>query len=242
MKPIKINNPLIVGYKGEIGSFILNGLLKIMPKALNIWCVDVNETEPEIIERIQKSDTIFLCVPMKNTVEWMINYHLLLKNKIIIEQTSLKGWLTDKKWLSDKRLRELDVRSMHILFRPSQTPNICDRKVALITGQTNCTNVAEIEAITQSSIVWFNSIEEHDKEMAIQQALVHRTLLVLGKALENCHSSTYVSQKVLDLCERIKKGNLDLYKVIQENKNLDAPLNKFIDDFENFKIEYFWKK
>jgi prephenate dehydrogenase len=242
MKPIQIKNPLVVGYKGEIGSFILNGLLKVMPKALDIWCVDVNETETEVIERIQKSDTIFLCIPIKNTIEWLLHYHLLLKNRIVIEQTSLKGWLNDKKWFADKRLRELDVRSMHILFRPSQTPNICDRKVALITGQTNCINVAEIEAITQSSIVWFNSIEEHDKEMAIQQALVHRTLLVLGNALKKCHGSTYVSQKVLDLCERIKKGDLDLYKAIQDNKHLNVPLNKFLADFENFKMDDFWKK
>jgi len=31
-----MKRPLVVGYKGEIGSFILNGLLRIMPKALDI--------------------------------------------------------------------------------------------------------------------------------------------------------------------------------------------------------------
>ena len=31
-KPME--NPLVVGYKGQIGSFILNGLLRMMPKAL----------------------------------------------------------------------------------------------------------------------------------------------------------------------------------------------------------------
>ena len=52
MKTTKMNNPLVCGYKGEIGSFILSGLLKVMPKALDIWCVDVNETESEVIDRI----------------------------------------------------------------------------------------------------------------------------------------------------------------------------------------------
>ena len=60
-------NPLVVGYKGEIGSFILQGLLKTMPKAKDIWCFDINETEKDKIARIKKADYIFLCVPLQDT-------------------------------------------------------------------------------------------------------------------------------------------------------------------------------
>ena len=231
MKTTKMNNPLVCGYKGEIGSFILSGLLKVMPKALDIWCVDVNETESEVIDRIQKSDTIFLCVPIFKTVEWLLHFKLLLRGKTVIEQTSLKGWL------NDDRLKDLDIRSMHILFRPSQTPNYCDRKVALINSQFP-TNISEkILQITDSQVIWFENIDEHDREMAIQQALVHRVLLVLGDALKKCHGSTYVSQKVLELCERIKKGDLALYKAIQTNPHLNTHLGEFIYNFRDFKIE-----
>ena len=81
---------MIVGYRGEIGSFILNGLLRVMPKALNIFCSDVNESEDEVVERIEKSDTIFLCVPMNKTIDWIVRYKELLKGKTILEQCSLK--------------------------------------------------------------------------------------------------------------------------------------------------------
>ena len=37
-------SPLVVGYKGEIGSFILQGLLRTMPKALDILCYDILDT------------------------------------------------------------------------------------------------------------------------------------------------------------------------------------------------------
>jgi prephenate dehydrogenase len=236
MKTIQMNKPLVAGYKGEIGSFILNGLLRVMPKALDIWCVDVNETETEVIERIKISDVIFLCVPIAKTTEWLLNFKPLLSDKIIIEQTSLKDWILDES------LKGIDIRSMHILFRPSQTPNKCDRKVALFKDQFDSPIAEKISEITNSDIVWFLNAEEHDKVMAIQQALIHRVLLVLGDTLKNCNGSTYVSQKVLELCDRIKKGNLNLYKAIQKNKHLDVQLNNFVANFENFKIEDFWEK
>lgn len=227
---------LVCGYKGEIGSFILSGLLKIMPKTLDIWCVDINKNESEVIKRIQKSDTIFLCIPMDKTADWLWQYRVLLQDKTIIEQTSLKEWLLGG------QMTGLDIRSMHILFRPSLTPNPKDRKIALFKNQFDDDIAKKISEMTASEIVWLNGIEEHDREMAIQQALVHRVLLVLGNALEQCHGSTYISQKVIELCERIKSGKLDLYKAIQENKHLNVSLNEFVADFENFKIEDYWQK
>jgi prephenate dehydrogenase len=86
-----VNAPLVVGYKGEIGSFILNGLLKTMPKASNIWCVDINDSPDEVAERIKRSDFIFLCVPLDKTIEWVNVWKRLLKDKVIVEQCSLKA-------------------------------------------------------------------------------------------------------------------------------------------------------
>jgi len=231
-----MNNPLCVGYKGEIGSFILNGLLRVMPKALNIWCIDVNETEAEVKERIEKSDVIFLCVPIDKTVDWMVEHKELLKGKVIIEQCSLKS-----KICNDERLKGLDIRSMHILFRPSQTPNLEDRKVGIIRGQLNRKMVKMLADITQSEVVGYRSVEEHDKEMATTQALVHRTLLVLGKVLGQCDGSTFVSKKVVELSDRIKKGDLGLYKAIQDNEGLPEKLDEFRSELNNFEIENYIK-
>jgi prephenate dehydrogenase len=85
-----MKKPLVIGHKGEIGSFLVNGLLKYMDKALDILCFDVNETQEEVEERIKKSDVIFLCVPVKQTVNWLKTYKSLLSGKIIFEQASLK--------------------------------------------------------------------------------------------------------------------------------------------------------
>ena len=227
-----MNSPLVIGYKGEIGSFILNGLLRVMPKALDIWCVDVNETEEEVKERIAKSDTIFLCVPLRITLGWILRYKDLLKGKTIIEQCSLKEWIYE-----ESRSCDLDIRSMHILFRPSQTPDKADRRLGLFKGQFNDEMIEKLLAITDSYLVTYGDEKEHDKEMAIQQALTHRTLLLLGATLKGCNGSTYISKKVIELAERIGKGNVDLYKMIQENKHLEEHLERMERGLREFDIE-----
>jgi len=228
---------MVVGYKGEIGSFILNGLLRIMPKALDIWCTDINETDEEVTNRINISDVIFLCVPLQSTTDWILKYKSLLKDKTIIEQCSLKEWL-----YKNESLKNLNLKSMHILFRPSQTPNLQDRTVGLFTGQLDSKSSDIIADITQSKIVWYKDAREHDKEMAIQQALLHRTLLILGQFLKECNGSTYVSKKVLELDSRIRQGNKDLYKLIQENEYLPEILNKLKFRFDNFNLQELWIK
>lgn len=228
-----MERPLVVGYKGEIGSFILNGLLRVMPKALDILCVDINETKLETMDRIQQSDVIFLCVPMLKTTEWLFKWKLGLLEKIIIEQTSLKGWMYNASF------NVLDIRPMHILFKPSKTPDANDRRTALFDGFFKKEMANKISNITNSKIIWFSDTIIHDKEMAIQQALVHRTLLLLGEALEKCHSATYISRKVLELSERIKQSDLDLYKAIQDNRYLIEPLKVLVNGLQNFKIEKF---
>jgi prephenate dehydrogenase len=227
-----MNKPLVVGYKGEIGSFILNGLLRIMPKALDIWCVDVNETAEEVTERIKQSDVIFLCVPIRDTVNWISEHQEFLKGKLIIEQCSLKEGVCN-----NMGVQQFDVRSMHILFRPSVTPNLEDRKVGLIKGQFDANMASDIAAITQAEVVWYQDVESHDREMAIQQALTHRTLMVLGEILSSCKGSTYVSKKVLELSNRIQEGDAELYGMIQDNKYLPGELEKLMEGFENFDID-----
>jgi prephenate dehydrogenase len=232
----QLKKPLVVGYKGEIGSFILNGLLRVMPKALDIWCVDVNETGEEIGERIEKSDMIFLCIPMGITVDWLLEHKEELRGKVIVEQCSLKENICN-----DERLKGLDVRSMHILFRPSQTPDKADRRLALVEHQFSREMEKKLLEITDSHLVVYESIEEHDKEMAIQQALVHRGLLLMGEALRGCKGSTFVSKRVIELSDRIAQGDVELYKQIQDNRHLPEHLEKLEKGLRNFEIEKFMK-
>jgi prephenate dehydrogenase len=130
---------------------------------------------------------------------------------------------------------------MHILFRPSQTPNIQDRKIGLFKGQFNRKLEKLIADISKAKVVWFKNAKEHDREMAIQQALLHRTILVLGKLFDKCNGSTYVSKKILELRDRICCGNKELYSDIQNNKHLSEQIKVFQKELNNFDINKFWK-
>ena len=164
-----------------------------------------------------------------------------LKGKLIVEQCSLKEWLyTDK-------LKEFNIRSMHILFRPSSTPNLPDRRVGLFEDQWShipeVLSQSDIRKITQSEIVWYKDAKAHDKDMAIQQALLHRSLLVLDRMLVCfCGGSTYISQRVSELADRIRKGNLELYTRIQQNPYEIEVQKTFIKMLEQFDINKYWDK
>lgn len=249
-----MTNFLVVGYKGEIGLFILMGLLKNVPKALDIWCTDINETEEEIIERIRLSSIIFLCVPMDKTIDWLCKYKDVLKDKIIIEQCSKKTFIYNNSIVHD-----LDIRSMHILYKPSKTPNLDDRFVGLFKSQFFASTAPDlgwgskdvlqisddesiglgdlITKITQSKLVLYKDHVHHDTEMATQQGLLHRIILLSGRFLKRGQANTYLGRKIIELEERIKSnGNPELYKQIQENEYLPKVLFEFEEEFKNFDI------
>ena len=227
-------NPLVVGYKGEVGSFLLNGLLRTMPKALNIWCFDINENEHERIERIKKSDYIFLCVPIQDTVKWLIQYKPFLKDKIIVEQCSLKSIIYE-----NKEIKNLNYISMHLLFRPSATPNKEDRRCIILNNNKFHKEIMSlniigdfIHEITNAEIVWLSDYTEHDKLMAKRQALIHKVILALDKTMEE-GTDTYTSSQIRKLALRIKAGNKELYSFIQTNKYLSEALEKFKNNLTN---------
>jgi prephenate dehydrogenase len=204
---------------------------------LDIWCVDINETVEEVEERIRKSDIIFLCVPLATTGPWLLKHKELLKGKLILEQCSLKEWIYET-----IELKDLNIASMHILYRPSQTPNVEDRKVAFFKGQLELDLIKKISEMLQSKTVFYEDAQDHDISMGIQQALTHRLLLILGKLLKENNGSTYISKKVIELSERIQKGDKTLYEAIQRNRYLPSILEEFQDKLEDFSMDDFWEK
>jgi len=237
-----IKSPLVVGYRGEIGSFILQGILRVMSKACDIWCFDINETETEKIDRIRMSDVIFLCVPMQDTTKWLFKYKRYLRHKIIIEQTSLKSWLCDRNNFSIVHASGAPrILSMHLLFRPSATPNKEDRKVILINHDDWQFGFSgfyrPIKEITEADIVWVSNCQIHDQLMARQQALVHKILLTLDKTLLGIGGQTYIGKKLKELTTRIRGGDPKLYSLIQKNKYLSLSMKEFNKNLRNFNIE-----
>lgn len=226
-----MKNPLVVGYRGEIGSFILHGLLRVMPKALNVWCFDVNETETEKIRRIRKSDVVFLCVPMSETLGWLRKYKKYLKGKIVIEQTSLKGWI------SKLRCQGFTMLSMHILFRPSATPDPAERRIVMIEHPLwGLYGEIVLKIIDAALVTDIKDCSTHDVIMAFQQALVHRVLLVLSNIIDDFPCATYVGIKVQELASRIRRGDPALYASIQQNGALLSAVWEFKKKLRDFNV------
>ncbi|MHA1704085.1 MAG: hypothetical protein ACTSWK_17675 [Promethearchaeota archaeon] len=239
-----MNNPLVIGYRGEIGSFILQGLLKHMPKALNILCFDINESIRECTERIKKADVIFLCVPIEETNQFISTWYKELEGKTLIEQTSLKYLFFECKHMKEK-LKNINILSMHILFRPSVTPNREDREIAFIDPMKWKTSglLWKIKKITNSkSHYFFHDYKDHDRGMAIQQTMLHRVLLSIDKCLEVDFHTTYIAKQIKKLVNRIKNGDPILYEAIQNFKYSKHALDKFNKSLNNFDFDTYFKK
>jgi len=216
-------SPLVVGYKGEIGSFLLHCLLVNMPKALHIWCFDTSETEKEKRVRIKAADIIFLCVPICETIPWLIKYKKILAGKKIVEQCSLKGRFVDH------RIESLDIFHMHLLFKPSGTPDPNDRRCVFIEGQfhENPRLVMALCEMTKSKNILFPTLAEHDRSMAIQQTLVHRVILSLNELIMKQPGQTYIGGQVNKLANRIFRMDKDLFNEIQKNGSAELITQAF---------------
>lgn len=226
-------NPLVVGYKGEIGKFILQGLLNTMPKATNILCYDINETEEEKVARNMKADVIFLCVPIEETKNWIKKYEgQLNKDAIIIEQTSLKfGFYEGLK-------HKHNIMHMHLLFRPSGTPNLNDRRIAFVKNKSCLVWIVSLIVsmcgITQENVILYNSISAHDKDMAKQQALLHRAIYCLKQVIDRGKGKTFIGGKINELANRIGLIDPKLFVKMQNNKFVPNAIKQFEKEMKRF--------
>ena len=143
---------------------------------------------------------------------------------------------------------------MHLLFRPSGTPNIDDRKCILLSkplkqrakfflSDSEITFfIDDTESIVQSEIILNIEQDEHDELMARQMSLVHRVLLTLSECISDRDYNTYIGKRVNELADRIKQGDKKMYEAIQKNKNLSEHLKDFNRELKNFRIGTVWKE
>lgn len=229
--------PMVVGYKGEIGRFILAGLLEHLPKANDIHCTDVSNTKQDVIDRLERADYVFLCVPLQHTVQWLKEFAPHLSGKAIVEQCSIKSFLYE-----DHSFDGLKLLSMHLLFRPSATP-VQDRHGLAFSDRVSWSELdsfcRETEKAFVTPMTLLESTDEpahvlHDKLMARQQALVHRVLLTLAESLSEENMRTYVGKRVAELAQRIRAGDTTLYRMIQENPHLHEELRAFENRLRDF--------
>ena len=124
---------------------------------------------------------------------------------------------------------------MHLLFRPSATP-VEDRTglafSSRIDGPILQAFCREIEEALKTPMSLIEPDGEpshvvHDRIMARQQALVHRTILTLADSLEDVRMRTFVGKRICELADRIRAGDPVLYRMIQENPHLPMVLEEF---------------
>lgn len=231
--------PMVVGYKGEIGRFILAGLLEHLPKADDILCTDINNSDEEVISRLQKARYVFLCVPIQDTESWLRRFKAHLDGKTIVEQCSVKAFLYE-----NPEFDGLDLLSMHLLFRPSATPPSERRGIVFSMrhpADTLNQFCSDIEATLKTPMARLDSDAEpayivHDRLMARQQALIHRVLLVLSESLSDETMRTFVGKRVCDLADRIREGDPVLYRIIQSNRFLPDEISEFEDRLRQFEV------
>jgi prephenate dehydrogenase len=93
-----------------------------------------------------------------------------------------------------------------------------------------------------TQLVYFKTWKAHDEEMALQQAVVHRVILTLGKMVDASPCTTYVGKQICNLRLRIQQGDYGLYKIIQENPYLSEKLCDFGGNLSHFHLEKHMKK
>jgi len=233
---------MVVGYKGEIGRFILAGLLEHLPKANDIHCTDVSNSDAEVIERLERAHYVFLCVPLQETEAWLRRFRSHLSGKTVVEQCSVKAFLYENPEFDD-----VDLLSMHLLFRPSGTP-VGERRGIVFSMRHSAEEVArfrdEISITLATPMSLLESGAEaaylvHDRIMARQQALIHRVLLVLSGSLGDPALRTFVGERVCDLAERVRSGDPSLYRLIQQNRFLPDEIAEFEARLRSFTIDDF---
>lgn len=232
--------PMVVGYKGEIGRFILAGLLEHLPKADDILCTDINNSDAEVIERLDRAHFVFLCVPIQETENWLRHFRPHLAGKTLVEQCSVKAFLYENSEFDD-----LSLLSMHLLFRPSATP-AAERRGIVFSMRHSDDEVGkfrdEISETLSTPMALLESTGEaayllHDRIMARQQALIHRVLLVLSESLGDPNLRTLVGERVCDLAERVRTGDPSLYRIIQQNRFLPEEIAEFEARLRSFRVD-----
>jgi prephenate dehydrogenase len=240
----------IIGF-GNFGRFIA----KHLKDKLGVCVTDVADKRKEAeeigvtftsLENIVKKKIIILAVPMKNLKGILER----IKNKLqpealILDVCSLK--MFSCKLMKETLPENVEIIGTHPLFGPQSASNsIKGMKVALCNVNARQETLEKIKRFCESlglkAIV--TTPEEHDKQMAVSQALTHfigQTAKHMG--LKRVELSTKTFDDLMSIIDIIKNDTPALFenmqtmnpfakkireKFIEESMKLDRSLNKKI--------------
>jgi len=133
---------------------------------------------------VKKSDIVMVSVPIGKTYEvCKVVAKSLKRNTLLIDVASVKSGIADR--LQKELPPTVKYVSIHPLFGPN-IRSLRNRTVVVIKGR-NRRSEQEIAKYfrEKGSIVEFLSVEEHDRAMAMLQAVHHFALLSLHEAIQS---------------------------------------------------------
>ncbi len=237
----------IIGF-GNFGKFMAGHLSKV--KNVNLVVTDVinkNEEANKLgikfvsFEELLERKIIILAVPMENFKETLLKIKdNLLEESIIIDICSLKMFSCE---LMEKILpNNVKIIGAHPLFGPQSAQNsVNGMKIALCNVRSKEETFNHIIKFCESLglKVIITTPEEHDRQMAISQALTHFIGQALFKAgIKRVDQSTKTFDKLMDIVEIIGNDTPALFNNMQiMNPFAGEVRQKFLNELNKINLE-----
>lgn len=168
------------------------------------------------IKEAASKEIVILSMPMENLEEVLIAIKdNLQKDALVLDVCSLKMFSCE---LMEKILpKNVEIIGTHPLFGPQSTQNSIEgMKIVLIPVRTS--RLEKVKSFCESLglKVFITTSEEHDKQMALSQALTH----FIGQAMKNAgikrvELSTKTFDKLIEVAEIIGNDTPALFNNIQ---------------------------
>jgi len=238
----------IIGF-GNFGNFMAKHLILAGMNVSASDTIDKSQEAEEIgarftsLEEACKSKIIILAVPMEKLEETLENIKgKLQEGTLVLDVCSLKMFACEA---MDRILeKNIEIIGTHPLFGPQSAPNSLEgMKIALVNArakqETFENTIKFCEDIGLKTII--TTAEEHDKQMAVSQALTH----FIGQTCKNAgiqrvEMSTKTFDDLMDIVDIIKNDTPALFnnmqtmnpfaeqsreRFVKEAEKLDAQLN-----------------
>jgi len=241
------NRMLIVGGTGGTGSWFAK-YFKEHGFLVSIWGpsgkVEVAERlgvkfARDLMAEVAKSDVVLLSVPIKETAKVVEEVAPRMRpGSLLMDVTSLKAepMKAMLRWAPDG----VEVLGTHPMFGPT-IPTIRGQTVILVPAAGRCDEwLLPMEEIFQEdgARVEVLGAEDHDRIMAVVQALTHFAYISIGSTLRSldfdiAHSRRLMSpvyEIMIDFVGRILAQSPELYSSIQENPEAKRVREAYIEE------------
>jgi len=228
----------IIGF-GNFGKLAAKNLVKA---GLDVTVTDVIDKSKEAeeigarfatLEQALKNKIIVLAVPMEN-LEDMLNKikDRLIPGTLVLDVCSLKMFACD---LMNKMLpKDIEIIGTHPLFGPQSAPtSIKGMRIVLCKVRNKEKTFNKVKEFLEKLElrVFVVTPEEHDRQMAVSQALTHFIGQVVKKMnLQRVELSTKTFDDLMNIMDIIRNDTPALFNNMQtRNPFAKANREKFID-------------